>query len=194
MAGKYYRLLLLTLILPLLSCCFISCGNSGSNGKGQAILEKLESILQSDAPDEYNPVNALLVLPGNPVPGENFRILATGGSNLKHARIVVSGPSGNLESKSQKYGKELPCWRIDDFKGSPAGKYRASLIVDDKEAAHLEFNISKREITFQKGGVWKTTRSWNPAAETIYSAWINALFQDWRRAGILACTSHCDSE
>ncbi len=166
------------LMLLFLFCGFVSCGDNQAGKKAPAIIQKLEEVLEGSTPDEYNPVNALLVLPANPVPGENFRIMATGGSNIRHAKIVVSGPSGNLESNNHKYGKELPCWRIEDFAGCPAGKYNADLILDNRESAHLEFIISKHEITSPKGGVWKTTRSWDPAAETIYSAWINALFQD----------------
>jgi hypothetical protein len=178
MAGKTFRLLLAGLILPSLFFCIIACNSKNSSKKGLAIVEKLESVLEGDTPDEYNPVNALLVLPGNPAPEESFRILATGGSNLRHAKIVVSSPSGNLESNIHKYGKDLPCWRIDNFEGSPPGKYKAILIIDNREAAHLEFTVSKREMSSPKGGVWKTVGSWDPAAETIYSAWINALFQD----------------
>jgi hypothetical protein len=176
--NKYFRLLFFSLMIPLLFSCMISCGNDSGNKKGPVLLQKLESVIQGDAPDAYNPVNALLVLPVHPAPGENFRILATGGSNIRHAKIIISGSLGNLVSRNHKYGKELPCWRIDDFDGSPAGNYKAFLIIDNREAAQLEFTVSKREVTASKGSVWKTSRGWNPAAETIYSAWINALFQD----------------
>ena len=91
---------------------------SRQDNKGSTLLEKMESVIEAETPDEYNPVNALLVLPGNPAPGESFRILATGGRNIRKAKIIVSGPSGNFESLNTKTGEELPCWRIDDFAGS----------------------------------------------------------------------------
>ncbi len=119
----------------------------------------------------------MLVLPGNPVPGESFRILATGGRNIRKAKIIVNSPSGNSECLDSKTGAELPCWRIDDFAGSPAGKYKATLIVDKKEVSFLEFEIAPRKLISQKGAVWKTTRGWDSGMETIYSAWVNALFQ-----------------
>ncbi len=122
-------------------------------------------------------MNAILVLPGNPAPGEGFRILATGGRNIRKAKIIVSGPSGNLESLNNKTGEELPCWRIDDFAGSAAGNYKATLILDHKEMSNLEFKIAAPEEISQKGMIWKTTRGWDSAMETIYSAWVNALFQ-----------------
>ena len=71
----------------------------------------------------------------------------------------------------------MPSWRIDDFAGSPAGKYKVTLMVDNKEVSNLEFEIAPRKVASWKGAVWKTARSWDSSAETIYSAWINALFQ-----------------
>ena len=172
------RLLFFGLITPLLFSCLVSCGDNQTGKKGLAFSEKSDSVIEGETADEYNPVNALLVLPGNPAPGEGFRILATGGRNIRKAKIIVSGPSGNLESLNSKTGEELPCWRIDDFAGSPAGKYKATLIVDKKEVSNLEFVISLRKVTPPNSVVWKTTRGWDSGMETIYSSWINALFQD----------------
>lgn len=172
------RVLFFGLMTPLLVSCFISCGDNQTGKNGFTFPEKLESIIGGETPDEYNPVNAMLILPGNPVPGEPFRILATGGRNIRKAKIIVSGPSDNLESLDTKAGEELPCWRIDDFAGSPAGKYMAVLLADNKEVCKQEFVIAPRELTFPMGVVWKTTRSWDSGTETIWSAWINALFRN----------------
>lgn len=173
MSRLYPRSLILSLIIPLLFSFFVSCAdNNGRSKKGLEILNKIETIIEDDTPDEYKPVNAMLLLPGNPVPGENFRILSTGGRNIKKAKIRISGPSGNLESQRHKIGEELPCWRIDEFAGSAAGKYKAVLLVDNKEVSQLEFVISKQTLAK------KTVRSWDPAMETLYSAWINALFKE----------------
>lgn len=169
------RLLFFGLITPLLFICLVSCGNNQAGNKAMAVLEKLDSVIEGDTPDEYNPVNALLIIPANPVPGERFRILATGGRNIRKAKIIVSSSSGNVESRNSKHGEELPCWRIDDFAGSPAGKYRATLFIDNKEISNLEFVISKQ--TSPRGTIGKTPHGWDSSAETIYSAWINALFQ-----------------
>jgi hypothetical protein len=169
------RFLFFYLITPLLFSSFVSCGDNQAGKKGLAFIEKLDSVIEGDTPDEYNPVNAMLIIPANPIPGEGFRILATGGRNIRKAKIVVSGSSGNLESRNNKHGEELPYWRIDDFAGTPVGKYKATLFVDNKEVSHLEFVISKP--TSPKATAGKTTRGWDTSAETIYSAWINALFQ-----------------
>jgi hypothetical protein len=177
MSKKYIRSLIFGLIMLLFFNGFLSCNNSQINRKGSTIIEKLESVIETETPDEYQPVNAMLVLPRHPAPGEGFRILATGGRNIRKAKIVVSGPTGNLESRNSKTGEELPCWRIDDFNESSAGKYKVSLIINGNEVSNLEFEIAPCNATSPKGVVWKTIRGWNSATETIYSAWINALFQ-----------------
>ncbi|MFA5819087.1 MAG: hypothetical protein WC854_07385, partial [Bacteroidales bacterium] len=112
----------------------------------------------------------------NPEPGKPFRILATGGENVRKAQIIVNGPSGSLISLKSKIGEELPDWRIDDFTGSSAGKYKAVLIADNKVISDLEFEISSGEVVPQTGVVWKTLRGWDSGMEAIYSAWIKALF------------------
>lgn len=175
---EYFRLLFSGLITLSLAILLPSCGGEQSGNKRTTLLEKIESVIEGEKPDEYNPVNAMLVLPGNPAPGESFRILATGGRNIRKAKIIVKGTSGDLESVSSKTGDELPCWRIDDFAGSTEGTYNATLILDNKEVSSLEFVIAPREVASLKGVVWKTTRIWDSSAETIYSAWVNALFHD----------------
>ncbi len=165
------------LITTLLFSCLVSCGNNQTGKKGMTFSGKSDSATEIEIQNEYNPVNALLVLPGNPAPGESFRILATGGRNILRAKIIFSGSSGNLESLKSKTGGELSFWRIDDFTGSPAGKYNVTLIVDKKTVSNLEFVISPGKVTPSNSVVWKTTRGWDSGMETIYSSWINALFQ-----------------
>jgi hypothetical protein len=171
------RSLFFGLITPMLFTGFVSCGDNQTGKKVLNFIEKTVSAEESDIPDAYHPVNVLLIIPANPAPGEGFRILATGGSNIRKGKIIVSGPSGELESLKIKNGKELPCWRIDDFTGTDAGNYKATLIIDKNEVAKLEFEIAPRKTTSSKNGVWKTIRGWDSGLETIYSAWVNALFQ-----------------
>ena len=177
MVKVYFRMLLFGLITPALFILFGSCSGKSTGDKQTTFTEKLNSLIENEIPDEYIPVNAMLVLPQNPAPDEGFRILATGGRNIRKAKIEVSGPSGKLESMNSKTGDELPCWRLDDFAGSTAGKYRATLILDKKEVSSFEFEIAPQKATTTKGIVWKTTRGWDNSSETLYSAWINALFQ-----------------
>jgi hypothetical protein len=154
----------------------------GCNGDRQVSKRAMDSSGKSDStklnvtPDEYLPVVALLVLPKNPEPGEPFRILATGGENIRKAHTIVSGPSGDLKSVKSETGEELPAWRIDDFAGSSTGKYKAALISENKVIYDKEFEISPGKEAPQTGVIWKTLNGWDSGSEAIYSAWINALF------------------
>ena len=171
------RLLIFGLITPLLFSCLVSCNENQTSKKGLTFSKKSDPVIEREIEDGYNQVKAMLVLPGNPAPGEGFRILATGGRSIRKAKIIVSGPSGNLKSLNSKTGEELPYWQIDNFAGSPAGKYKATLIVDKKEISNLEFIISPGKMSQSNSVVWRTTRGWDIGIETIYSSWINALFQ-----------------
>ena len=170
------RPLIFGLFSSLLLMVLLSCGGERRPSEGTSLIGKIESVFETEAPDDYNPANTLLLLPAQPAPGETFRILATGGRNIRKAKIIVYGPEGKLNAQSTKTGEELPFWRIDDFAGTTEGSYTATLIVDDKEVSTLEFVISPREVSSPKGVIWKTTRSWDSNTETIYAAWVNALF------------------
>jgi hypothetical protein len=161
----------------LFFCCIISCGDNKKETKTTSLPGKIESLFEPETSDEYSPENALLVIPANPGPGENFRILATGGKEIRKAKIVVNGPSGNPESGKSKTGDELPCWRIDDFQGATPGAYTASLVIDRKTVCSVDFKIGQKPTAPPTNGVWKTQKGWDNKLETIYSAWVNALYQ-----------------
>lgn len=177
MSARIFHIRMLGMAVPFLLIGFGSCVNHRAGNPEATSPERPEPETVVEAADPYDPVNAMLILPRNPVPGEGFRILATGGRNIPKAKITVSGPPGASESLHSKTGGEPPYWRIDDFAGSPAGNYKAILIVDKEEVSSLEFEIAQPQPAPQKGTVWKTMRGWDAGMETLYSAWINALFQ-----------------
>ena len=168
--------LILWLAIPLIFSCIISCGDHPDRKRNAISSTISDSGKERPAQIESEAVYTLMVLPKNPGPGKPFRILATGGENIRKAQIIINGQSGRLESLKSKTGEELPYWRIDDFAGSPAGKYRVALMADKKEVSDLEFIISKEVAPAPEGEVWKTQHGWDNRTETIYSAWINALF------------------
>jgi hypothetical protein len=177
MAANKFRSILTGLFIGL-TFSYIACNGDG-HGSDRSIRSGVvtDSVSQGSTPDEYRPVNSLLVLPRNPKPGESFRILATGGENIRKAKIIVSGESGSLKSLKSKFGEELPYWRIDDFDGSPAGQYRIEFKAGDKLLCDSQFEISSDKPAPSASGVWKTLHGWDSGMEAIYSAWINALFQ-----------------
>jgi hypothetical protein len=175
-AGISIRSLISGVSIILILGCIACHGDRQTWKRGSVPSGISDSTRQSGNPDEYQPVNAILVLPKNPGPGEPFRILMIGGENIRKAKIIVTSPSGSLESLKSKTGQEMPYWRIDDFYGSSAGKYKVNLIVDKKVVSNLEFIISPVDAAPRAGVVWKTLRGWDSSSEAIYSSWINILF------------------
>ena len=176
-AGINIRSLILGFIISLLFNCLACHSDQSSLRRGLVSATIPDTTKENGTPDELQTFNTMLVLPKNPGPGETFHILATGGKKIRKAQIIVSGPSGILVSMKNKTGEEFPYWRIDDFTGSSAGKYKVTLIADKRVVSNMEFTISTGEVAPPTSVVWKTLRGWDSGMEEIYSAWINALFQ-----------------
>ena len=168
--------LISVLILHQLFSCTGSSGDNPDTKRGQVSTLVTDSDIENCTAGIYSGVNLLLVSPKKPGPGEQFRIMATGGEDIRKAQIIVTGQSGNLKSLKSIKGEEPPYWQIDDFAASPAGKYKVSLIEDKKVVTTLEFMISPEKESLQTGMVWETSHGWDSGMETIYSAWINSLF------------------
>lgn len=163
-------------IISLIFHCIISCNNPDNRSKKNASSIKPEKIEDADIQEKYEPGSTLLILPGNPEPGEPFRVLATGGRNVLKAKISVKGTPGVLESLKSKSGNQLPYWRIDDFTGIPAGNYKVTLTEGRMDLDSLEFVVASLKKTQYAGNIRKAFKSWDKSSEAIYSAWINALF------------------
>jgi hypothetical protein len=164
--------------MSLIVNCTTSCDNRPDPKRDIIRSGSSDSQEMTAAPAGYKPVQAMLILPKNPAPGEEFRIIAIGGEKLRKAQLTVKGPGGIVKSLKNKNGEELPYWRIDDFPGGPAGKYTITLTEDKKETSSLELIISPGKEMPPTGVVWKTLTGWDSTKEALYSAWINALFQD----------------
>ncbi len=177
--GIAVRFVLIAMSVTMMFIGTSSCGERSAKKEvksGSGILTDL--FEDNNSADESQVVNALLVSPKNPRPGEVFHVLAVGGKNIRKAQIKVTGQGGSLESEKTRNGDGLPYWRIDEFKAGSAGKYKVTLITSGKTVSDLEFTISDRSPVQTAGVVWKTEHGWESKAEALYSAWINALFYD----------------
>lgn len=171
------RLRLTTFAIAAIFLGLASCGNRSEGGK--AVSDSKSSV---EAPEEVNQddnsqaVVAVLVSPENPRPGQLFRVMVTGGKDIRKADVKVSSPSGELKSEKSKSGDGLPYWQIAEFKAGSEGKYHVS--VDGNSAASLDFQVTAKPSQSSSNMVWNTRQGWNGKTEALYSAWINALFQD----------------
>jgi len=154
----------------------VSCDSGQLNKKRTISGESTGSETEAEEIEDATPVYALMVIPQNPAPGHPFRIVATGGKNLRKAKIIITEPSGEMESRNHKYTESSPYWRLDDINGLPEGSYKVSLVVRKEEVSSLEFSVTPSKQVPREGKVWKTQRGWDSEMESLYSAWINALF------------------
>jgi hypothetical protein len=122
---------------------------------------------------------ALLISPQIVKLGENLRILAASELNIAGAEIVVTGPSGRLQVGKTRSGGGPPFWWRGEAQTPEEGLYTVALVMDTKSLAFREFKVPapKSERTKNRG-IWPTEGVWNRAAENLYSAWLDSLFQD----------------
>jgi hypothetical protein len=152
-----------------------SCGGSSVKQEPQEGAGIVANIMQEIAePETTEAVRAVLVSPRNPRSGQVFRVLITGGKSIWKASIKVTGPDGSAETLKSRNGDGLPYWRIDEFTAGSAGSYHVSVSTSDA----VDFTVTDKPVQSASASVWKTEHSWDPAFEAIYSAWINALFQN----------------
>ena len=163
-----------------IAAIFLGLASCGSRSEGvKAVSDSKSSV---DVPKEVNQdddaqaVVALLVSPENPRPGQMFRVMVTGGKDIRKAEIKVNSPSGVIKSEKTRSGDGLPYWQITEFKAEAEGKYHVS--VDGNTAVSLDFHVTAKPSQSSSNAVWNTKRGWDSNAEALYSAWINALFQD----------------
>jgi hypothetical protein len=154
-----------------------SCGNRSESRKVESVSRSSEVTLEEVNDNENTQaVVALLVSPENPRQGQVFRVMATGGKDILKTKIKITSSSGEIESVKSRTGDGLPFWRIDEFKAGPEGKYH--VFIDGNNAVSLDFQITAKPSQLSSNSVWNTKKGWDGKMEALYSAWINALFQD----------------
>ena len=154
----------------------LSCGNRSGGEKNPAISKPIVEMPE-EVIDDYDAraVVALLVSPENPRPGEVFRIMVTGGKSILKVKITISSPSGEIKSEKSRSGDGLPFWRIDEFKAGSEGEYHVSVSEGN---VSLDFSVTGKPVQHSSNSVWITKQGWDSKTEALYSAWINALFQN----------------
>jgi len=176
--GISFNQVFLCLIIAL-ALSFNACGNESSskNTNDSGLSEEPET--NNKLTEKYLPADAMLLLPMNPSPGEPFRILVAGKKEILNSQILVTGPSGIIKSNTGRKGTESPSWRLDEFGGSPEGNYTATLSVNKITVKTIDFQIGTAKASSTSGMIWKTVKGWDSSMETLYSAWINALFYEY---------------
>lgn len=173
-----FRLLLRTFVLSVFFSGIWSCGNHSAGEKNQPVSKSaVESPEVVTNDNDTKAVVAILVSPENPLPGQVFRVIVTGGKNIRKSKIKISSPSGEIEPGKNRNGDGLPFWLIDEFKAGSSGNYQAT-VSDENSTASLDFSVTDKPSSHSSNIVWNSKRGWDSKTEALYSAWINALFQD----------------
>ena len=164
----------LVCILLLFSSCDSAVSKKG-RPSSEAIVVEQEDPADHDASQT---ITGVCVSPKNPKPGEIFHVLLTGSKNLRKAKILISTPKGNIDPTQSRSGEGLPFWRIDEFTATGRGKYMVALRTGSTTTGCIDFNVTDKPSDSSTSGVWKTEKGWDATSESLYSAWVNALFYE----------------
>jgi hypothetical protein len=122
---------------------------------------------------------AFLVSPEITRIGKNVRVLAASEIEIAGAGIVITGPSGRLRVANTRSGGGPPFWWSGEAQVIEEGTYTVALLYDNKSLASREFEVpASRPVKVNNQGIWPSQGEWNRAAENLYSAWLESLFQD----------------
>ena len=95
-----------------------------------------------------------------------MRVLAAFDSDAAKVRVSLRGPSGETKAAAMKRGGGPPYWIAAEFGGTPSGSYVVVL------------GEGRDEVEIGRSGFLDVGKGWSWAAESLYSAWIEALFAD----------------
>ncbi len=109
---------------------------------------------------------AVLVSPEAPRPGGPVRVLAAFESDAAKVRVFLRGPSGRAEPAKLKRGGGPPFWVAAEFAAAPAGSFAVVL------------SEGRDEVEAGPAGFIDAGKGWTWGAESLYAAWIEALFAD----------------
>lgn len=110
---------------------------------------------------------AVLVSPKEPRPGAPVSVLAAFAHDPgRNARLALRGPAGPVEPRLTRRGGGPPFWIAAEFASAPAGP----LAVAVREG--------RTETALGPDRFLDVSAGWSRPAESLYAAWIEALFAD----------------
>jgi hypothetical protein len=134
---------------------------------GPAILGAKPSPAASPAAAALAGRRAVLVSPEKPQPGRPLRVLAVFDADATKVRIVLRGPAGDVKPlETKRGGGGPPFWVAAAFDAAPAGRFDVVLLE------------GRSELTAGPSDRLDPAKGWSWAGESLYSAWIEALFAE----------------
>ncbi len=124
------------------------------------------------------PELAILPAPAAPWTGAPLRVLFAGEKPLA-GELSLIAPDGSVAAKSaERHGGPPYSW-FAEVAAPAAGTWHARLASAGCSAITREIVVRADEparSVATSGGIWPVRNSWNRATETLYSAWIEKLF------------------
>ncbi|HSA96170.1 MAG TPA: hypothetical protein VLJ16_08970, partial [Acidobacteriota bacterium] len=113
-------------------------------------------------------------------PGDTVRVIAAFESDPgDKTRLTLAGPDGPLKPMHARKGGGPPFWRTAEFRAAVAGPYTAAAAVGKMAVASASIDVPAKGPAPGPGrGVWQSREGWSRSWENLYSAWLEALFQD----------------
>ncbi|MDI6845339.1 MAG: hypothetical protein QME28_04295 [Candidatus Saccharicenans sp.] len=125
---------------------------------------------------------SLHFFPGVVRPGSEFRVVLVSEEKLDvdDLKVEAQGPGGGkIRLILRKSGGGPPFWSWWEGKAPVAGNYQVDVYFRKKLIFSEEFKTGERDYVKGETGVfWKAEGDWNRKMENLYSAWLEALFQE----------------
>ena len=149
------------------------------SGSGAAAIASSVAPV-AEVPSACAPVAgiALFVSPRHPKPGDAVRVVAV--SEKEREGRVDLGPDGALAASHSEARHGGPPWFwVTELAATPGGRHEAHFLGPGAHVC-LAFEVTEtppedRPIAW---GVWPVFSDWSVDLENLYSAWIEALFDD----------------
>lgn len=172
--NRWVKTLISVLILGLL-VAISSCNNPTGNKSVSTTDSTRIMPVEIEESDDINIAPSVLFSPRNPAEGDLVRVIVTGNKTVLKAKIKISNLLGEIKSSGSVKSDSRPFWRIDEFIAGKEGDYNVS--VETKSGIeNFSFSVSNNAVKVSSNSVWKTENSWDYKFESLYSAWISALF------------------
>jgi hypothetical protein len=143
------------------------------------LLASLSLFSQAQGLSKSSGPLSFLISPQIVSPGSTLHVLVCSEEELEGISLQVKGPSGAVAGAGMRNGGGPPFWLSAEFKIGGEGRYTISLTKKGKTLASRELKVSGQKPSRAKSNAfWETEKRWDRENEDLYSAWIEALFQD----------------
>jgi hypothetical protein len=125
---------------------------------------------------------SVLISPAKILPGTSIRVIIASDEQLPESYLEIKGeePEGEKTKISPvKSGGGPPFWKWWQIEAPLAGRYQIEIYSNRKLIFIKSVEVvQKPPANSQTNVFWKADKSWNADEERLYSAWLEALFQE----------------